>query len=546
MAQYQPNLPITGTFDPGCAARCRNGTFVGRNSEGVVAFRGIPFAAPPVGKLRWKDPVPVRESDGVFEAFYNAPSAIQTELESERASFYHQSEDCLYLNVWTASGFSGKNRAVMVFIHGGNYSWGGTADPLYDGHNFVKEHPDIVLVTIAYRIGIMGFVDFSDIPGGKDYATSGNLGLLDQICALQYIRANIASFGGDPANVTIFGESAGAGSVSLLPLIPAANGLFKRVIAESGSVALTYSKQECAALTAKLLKETGAERMDDLCALTEAQLMEVNKKLNDSANFPERDGVVIPVDPYAAYENGAAQPVDMIIGSNADEMRYWILDVGGVLKYRLASRVMLHGFVKQAVKDERARVKEFLRRQKKQGVRGRTWQITEFFNELLFRLPAVRQAQAHASSGNRAYTYYWTYPSEIQPLGACHAVELSYVFNNPDETIYTGGKAEPKLADAVQRMWVNFAKTGDPSIPEALWEPYSQAQRNTMLLGDRVREEKDWKEPERKCIAPLLRHYFNGNFTATSGDRPKPSKIAAIIAGAAAAAAVLLLILLSR
>ena len=140
--------------------------------------------------------MPTAESDGVFEAVHNGPSPIQTKLESERASFYEQSEDCLYLNVWTAAGYEGQKRAVMAFIHGGAYGWGGTADPLYDGHNFVAAHPEIVLITVACRTGLVGFMDFSAVPGGEAYAKRGNLGILDQICALRYIRDNIGAFGG--------------------------------------------------------------------------------------------------------------------------------------------------------------------------------------------------------------------------------------------------------------------------------------------------------------------------------------------------------------
>ena len=133
----------------------------------------------------------------------------------------------------------------MVFFHGGSYGWGGTSDPIYDGHNLVEKYPDLVLVTAEYRTGIMGFMDFSGVPGGEDYSTSGNLGLLDQVCALEWVQKNIRAFGGDPENVTIFGESAGAGSVSLLPLIEGTDGLFRRIIMESGSPALTYSREEC-------------------------------------------------------------------------------------------------------------------------------------------------------------------------------------------------------------------------------------------------------------------------------------------------------------
>lgn len=515
MKMYLPNNPVTGEYDRNCAAVCHNGTFVGKNNEGIVAFRGVPFAMPPTGKLRWKDPVLAEESNGVFEAFHNAPTAIQTELESERASYYKQSEDCLYLNVWTANGFAAQKRPVMVFIHGGNYGWGGTADPMYDGHNFVKEYPDVVLVTIAYRLGIMGFMDFSEVPGGEEYSTCGNLGLLDQICALQYIQKNIESFGGDPSNVTIFGESAGAGSVSLLPLIPAAKGLFARVIAESGSVALTYSREECLPLTKLFMREAGAATMADLCAMTEEQLMEVNKKLDDCNNFPERDGVVIPVDPYAAYENGDEHPVDMIIGSNADELRYWIYDIGSIFKYWLLSHSMLRTTMKLLEEPERERVKKFLRLQKKQGMKKRLWRVTELYNELLFRLPAVRQARSHVSHGNRVFMYYWNYPSAIPYLKACHAVELSYVFNNLNDNIYTGESADPKLAASVQRMWVNFARNGDPSTEDVKWEAYSDDPKNTAILGDRISVEKDWKERERECLDPLLRYYLNGNSIAS-------------------------------
>ncbi len=363
MEQRKENNCIQGDYDRKSAARCVNGVFVGRSRDGVTAFLGVPFALPPTGSLRWKEPVPAPAREGAFEAFYNAPSPVQTALASERASLHSQSEDCLSLNVWTADGFAGQKRAVMVFIHGGSYGWGGTADPLYDGHNFVKAHPDITLVTIAYRVGIFGFMDFSEVPGGEDYPKSGNLGLLDQICALRYIRENIAGFGGDPENVTVFGESAGGGSVSLLPLIPEAKGLFSRVIAESGSVALTYSRAECRSLTRKLLRETGAKSMRDLAALSEDRLKAVNEKLNAENNFPERDGVVLPEDLYGAYERGEAFPVQMLIGTNADELRYWILDLESEVKFRLMGRMMYAGILRRMSAEDRKRARTFLARQ---------------------------------------------------------------------------------------------------------------------------------------------------------------------------------------
>ncbi|MBQ3954477.1 MAG: carboxylesterase/lipase family protein [Clostridia bacterium] len=546
MESYRPNRRIEGPFDGSVSAECLNGTFVGLEREGVVSFRGIPFAVPPVGALRWKEPVPVTASDGVFEAVCNGPSPIQTKLDSERASFWEQSEDCLYLNVWTAEGYAGQKRAVMVFIHGGSYGWGGTADPLYDGHSFVKAHPEIVLVTIAYRTGLAGFMDFSEVPGGEAYAQSGNLGLLDQICALRYIQGNIRSFGGDPSNVTVFGESAGGGSVSLLPLIPAARGLFSRVIAESGSVALTYSRKECLPLTRMLMKETGARRMEDLAALSPEEFRAVNEKLNQYNNFPERDGVVLPEDLYGAYERGEAAPVEMMIGTNADELRYWILDLGGVRQYRLMSGVMLRNTLKQISRRDRKRVEAFLLIQPGTDPADRPWKITELYNELLFRLPAIRQGQAHAERGNPVYMYYWRYPSSLPDLLACHAVELAYIFNNLDETIYTGEGIDRKLAEEAQKMWVNFALTGNPSTEEHPWEPYSVRSRKTMVLDGEIFQKINLHETGRRLLFPLLEYRFNGNYTAVTESAPKIAAIAAAAAAGAGLAGLLLWSLLKK
>ena len=202
------NRPISGGYDPALAVDCDNGTFVGREANGVRAFKGIPYAEPPVGALRWQPPVDAGPDEGVYEAAYFGKSCIQTEADTERASLYLQGEDCLTLNVWSSTAES-SGRAVMVFFPGGGFGWGGTADPIYDGQRFVEAHSDIVLVTANYRVGMMGFMDFSGVPGGEAYEKSGNLGLLDQISALRWVRRNIAAFGGDPDNVTISGNPPG-------------------------------------------------------------------------------------------------------------------------------------------------------------------------------------------------------------------------------------------------------------------------------------------------------------------------------------------------
>ena len=516
------NRKLTGqNYDAALAVKCHNGTFVGTERDGVRSFKGIPYAMPPVGRRRWKAPEAAAPDDGVYEALYFGKSCIQTEEASERASLYMQGEDCLTLNIWTCceNKDSSADKAVMVFIHGGSYGWGGSVDPLYDGHNFVQRQRDVVLVTINYRIGLFGFIDFSEVKGGEAYRESGNLGLLDQICALTWIRRNIRGFGGDPEKVTLFGESAGASSVSLLPLIDSAEGLFKRVIAESGSIAFTYSRAESQALTAKLLRQAGASCMEDLMALDEDRLRAINQKLNDHNIFPVRDGIVLPEDLYEAYQGGKGAGIDMLIGTNADETRYWIGEMGSWFRYWCAVPVFVRSIIHGFNKEDRDLAQAFLAIQKGSPAH----RATEFFNELVFRVPSIVQASLHAENGGNTYMYYWTKRSSIPHYGACHAVELAYVFGNIGETIYTGKKADKKLSDIVQDMWARFAASGDPGSEEYPWEQYvtsadssrSSRMRMTMLLGDEIRLVSDPQKENRILIEPLLAYRCNGNYDQT-------------------------------
>ena len=312
---YGENKELQAVPEGQPVAIVENGVFVGQSNDGVLSFKGIPYAKPPVGELRWHAPQRADSSDVIREAYYFGKSGIQTLSSSVRASYYKQGEDCLTLNVWTASDTT-RHRPVMVWIHGGSYGWGGTSDPLFEGHNFVKAHPEVILVTINYRLGLLGFLDLTQMEGGEDYAESGNLGLLDQVAALEWIQRNIAAFGGDASQVTIFGESAGGGSVSLLTVMPRARGLFQRAIVESGSVALSCTREDHKLLIGRLQKATGAQCVNDLMKLSESELMTINEGLNQYNCFPLRDGTILPLDPYAAYASGAAKDVDMLMGTN--------------------------------------------------------------------------------------------------------------------------------------------------------------------------------------------------------------------------------------
>lgn len=506
-SMYGINKPVLEPDDT--CVQCKSGSYLGLKDGSIVSYKGIPFALPPVGSLRWKAPVAYPAESTLREAYYFGCSPIQTEIASELGSLYPQSEDCLYLNVWVNRANESTKKPVMFFIHGGSYGWGACSDPLYDAANLLREFDDIIVVSAEYRTGLLGFLDLSGVSGGEAFPDSANLGLLDQIEALRWVQNNIEAFGGDPDNVTIFGESAGGGSVSLLSIMPLAKGLFRRAIAESGSIALTYSREECAALTKKLLTLSQCKTAQELAALPIDVFRKLNEKLNDFNNFPMRDGRIVPEGPYGVYKSGASREVDLMIGTNADECRYWINELGGFSIYAGSIPVMVQNYLMQMNLRERYLAEKFLDSVHAEPV----WKQTELLNELLFRVPALTQAALHADAGGKSYVYYWAYPSTLAHMGACHAVELSYVFNNLGETIYAGENMNRELARLVQQMWVSFARDGNPRSDQLEWPLYDSKKRMTMVFDEHSRAETDWLGKQRIMIEPMLHHYFNGCYT---------------------------------
>ena len=185
---YGENKEITGDYNKDLSVTCNNGIFVGIKKKDVISFKGIPYANPPTGDLRWKDPILVEDDTKVYEAYYFGKAPIQTERKDELGSYYPKSEDCLYLNVWINSKDKSTNKPVMVFIHGGSYGWGSTSDLLFHGYNLVEKYSDIIFVSVGYRLGMLGFINLTSFEGGENYKTSNILGLLDQICALKWIQ----------------------------------------------------------------------------------------------------------------------------------------------------------------------------------------------------------------------------------------------------------------------------------------------------------------------------------------------------------------------
>ena len=481
------NRQITdGNYDQSLAVKCINGTFVGRKTENITVFRGIPYVGKqPVGELRWKAPVDIAPDNGIYEAYYNAKSAYGNG-QLETGSLYYLDEDCLYLNVFKSDEATAQKKPVMVWIHGGAFESGGTIDPMFDCVNFMKENPDVIVVTIAYRLGVMGFLHLSHLSDGKDYQDSQNLGLLDQKMALKWVHENIAAFGGDPDNVTIFGESAGAASCTLQPLVPGSQKYFKRLIAESGSVNQTRSPEEAIECTNKLMEVLGCKTVADLLKVSGDKLLEASA-INFVHQMPERDGKYLPTDTFEAYANGAAKDLQILVGCNKDEMNFFVSSFGKEGWDNWIAGRKQEKYAKLPA-DEKALVDSYMK-----DVKGDYFQPdSSLMSQSWFIVPTIKLSECQTMSGGKAYTYYFT-PESPDPIMKCgHAIELSVVFNHPEMTADTGRAFDETFCKTMRKMWVQFAKTGNPSLSAEIspdgqakeWPLYSLEDKKVMVLDE--------------------------------------------------------------
>ncbi|MBQ2172538.1 MAG: carboxylesterase family protein, partial [Bacteroidales bacterium] len=503
---------ITGDYDKAHAVKCVNGTFVGIEEHGVASWLGIPYAKPPVGERRFKAPEYVDACEGVFEAKYYGKNAFGATGYPDCVQ-KQCSEDCLYLNIWVNTDDDTKKKPVMVWIHGGAYVVGSGSQASYSGANLVQVHSDIIMVTINYRLNMYGFMDFSSIPGGEAFKTAPCNGLLDQAMALRWVHENIAAFGGDPGNVTIFGQSAGGGSVSILPVMKEANRYFQKVIAQSGSTTLAFPVgcEAAQGKTKALLEYTGCKTMDDIMALTEEKLQEAYvNAVGRFTSCPYYGTEVLPEAPIEMYKKGYAKHISIMAGSTADEMRLFMGE-GPMLSFeeqKLYAQRAAGDAVPYLKEEDKKYYEEFKRvcRFQEPGLVE-----TEFINELMFRVPMLLQLDVQ-SAFNKTFSYYWSYPSSNADLGAAHSVELIFVFNLRGvgtASSFNGTNISDEIFTTVQQMWTNFARCGNPSTDKVEWKAYSADDQNVLDIagpGD-IRIKKGLLAEQYKAVLPLLGYY---------------------------------------
>ncbi|MFJ4824054.1 carboxylesterase/lipase family protein [Streptomyces bacillaris] len=443
-------------------ARTAQGTVRGAVERGVAVFRGIPYAAAPVGARRFRAPEPPEPWEGVREALAFGPTAPKRPYAPPLDRLLPDPEvpgdAWLNLNVWTPST-EAAGLPVLVWIHGGSLLHGSSAVPVYDGWAFARD--GVVLVSVNYRLGIEGFGLFPDAPA--------NRGLLDQLAALEWVRENIAAFGGDPDRVTVAGESAGAVSVAALLATDRAAGLFRRAVLQSGAPA-ALDPEAARGTTGLIARRLGVPATAAALAAVDPEALLAAQTGVTSGGNPLTgrnsfqlvvDGELLDRDPAEALRTGAASGVDLLMGANTEEYRLWFVPSGlteriGRLKLRLA-------LLKFGVPNATARI---YRANRPDATPGEL--LGALATDLLLRVPLNRLADARTGAEGATYVYEFGWPTPVQRLGACHALELGFVFDtldHPDTMALTGPDAPQELADAMHRAWVDFATTGDPGWP---------------------------------------------------------------------------------
>jgi len=475
-------------------------------APGVRVFRGIPFAAPPIGELRWRAPQPVAKWTGIRKADTFGDVCVQPKgigrlnVSVDLPDSPAASEDCLYLNVWTALASGSERRPVMIWIFGGAYTEGAGSSPHSDGEALARK--GAVVVTFNYRLGAFGFFSHPELTQESGHNASGNQALMDAIAALKWVQTNIAAFGGDPRNVTIFGESAGAAMAAGLAGSPLAAGLFRRAISESGAwMGLGMAAMRTRRQAEQPMGRRGAPPpvLMPLRQLRAQSSDEISRTLAGAGMIV--DGWIIPEDESLIFAQGRQQPVDVLVGSNKDEGTF----AGNTTAMAWTGRVrqrwgdLADEYLKlyPAGSDEEA---------------TRSSQMA-FRDELAWHMRIYASLQTRR--GKRAYWYFFTHEPPYAPnarnLKATHATEIPYAFNHlraprvfPDASSPELASASPPdraLAERVSSYWVNFARTGDPSgagLPR--WPPFSDARPAPMIIGE-VNETPD---PQRLALYDTL------------------------------------------
>jgi para-nitrobenzyl esterase len=539
-----PAASAAATSDP--VVQIASGTLRGIYKGSTLAFRGIPYARPPVGELRWEAPQPPVPWEGVKEATQPGSACTQraaglvpfiAPMAQAYGSSFEQppvqsSEDCLYLDVWVPQWPAKHGLPVMVWLHGGSNTVGSGSQSTYDGVSLTRR--GVLLVTLNYRLGVMGFFSHPELTQASPHHSSGNYGLLDQLAALNWVKQNIAQFGGDPENVTLFGESAGAIDAAQLMASPLSAGLFRRVISESGPAfaqARTLSEAEAfgsavSALAPADSQGTALQRLRGLPA-SEVERLVVKAKEHFAADITAAtaDGWVLPQSPQQAFLTGSIQKVDLLIGLNARELSAFrlsaaaasksagsnngVAESGALKKFSAAARPYFGYWTNPAIALYFGKI-----------VLGGAAGLDRAANDLVGACPVGAMASLTNASGQRVFVYRFdrTIPGKGEAeLGAFHSLEVPYVFGSLRDREWQwlpSTSDDAALSSLLQTYWTNFAKSGDPNasrLPN--WPAWSDGEKEFMVINKdaSVSAQRNFPPPFSRLGANELRESFKAN-----------------------------------
>jgi para-nitrobenzyl esterase len=510
------------------------GTVRGRTEGGILSFKGIPYGAPTGAENRFQPPKKVVPWAGIRDAGEFGPRAIQKLLDLEAVNSAPLKlavglcspdankfgEDCLRLNIWAPKLRPGHTHPVMFWCHGQGFSGGSGDLPWLDGGNLARKH-DVVVVSINHRLNLFGFLYLGDV-AGPEYADSGNVGMLDIVAALRWVRDNIAPFGGDPDNVTIFGQSGGGAKVSVLLAMPAAKGLFHKAIVQSGSLIRTLTRDEATLVTKQVLNELkiSPERAGELRYVSAARLLQALESVRESERLdvvdrerrffnPVVDGRSLPSQPWDPIAPAISAHVPLMVGTTANEGTLLAMVDPGL--FSLDDATMRGQLKVLGLSDAQVtRVVGAYR-----ATRSAASPIDLFFaiaSDRLFRMQAIKQAERKVEQGRAPvfmYLFAWTAPAFGGKYKAFHGLEQPFAFDNLDAAPGVwDAKRDPRcdeLADKISGVWVAFARTGNPNHPKlGGWEPYTLKDRQTMIFNFACEQVNDPNREDRLAMDGFL------------------------------------------
>ena len=457
-----------------------SGLIEGVEENSARVFKGIPFAAAPIGDLRWRAPQPAPKWSDVRKADTFSPICPQQGMYPPDSPAEPMDEDCLYLNVWVPENPTGEKLAVMVWLYGGALINGSASTPLYSGARLTKRN--VIVVTANYRLGVFGFLAHPDLSAEADYGTSGNYGILDKIAALHWVQRNIAAFGGDPENVTVFGQSSGSISISALVTSPLTKGLFHKAIGQSGGIFEPIELFPILSLDGA--EQDGVDFLTRSGAPTIAALRQKPAEDVLSTSFNTRmilDGHALVKSPYAAYRDGEQNDVDVLVGTNADEGQLFLIDqtvnqdnFNAFLAEHFTAPLVWLLDPDPGTTDAEARAAAAV-----------------FESDMRFRWDMWRWARfASDSEKDNAYFYQFSMvPPFVQGdqffgAGATHGIEMPYVFDTLDAQPLQWRAEDRALASTLSQYWTNFAKSGNPNGPGLpAWPAFDSTRNEVMVLG---------------------------------------------------------------